>query len=1352
MQKTIKVLSLAVLVGMEILTPFSYATSDEVAGWLVPENQTEVTPELDAEESLETIAEQTLENTSPEVVEEAEDVNKEKSKKEEDASEEISEEEIPEIVAPDTETNPESENLSGNVVDENIEKSVEGTLEEKIKEELSGSDLENVTSELDWDLDDESEETDREEMNEGAVAENKEVLGINSEEQIPEEIVEKAEEKTLVEEKIEEALHVIWSLFSEEKYDDSDAWEFAIYFKNSEWEYEYYNTLKFDKNISKKVINIQWETQGIKIEKISWYELNLDELTLEWVTDSELERKLSETDNDVIEIEDSQEFNITWEGKLIISGRCPSKLLWTEYAFMFPLKWDVNDNYPFFEYELDSNTATFSDVSLEIPSEEYLFYKINNVHTISGHPSAPMYYYVANDDEFLYILTEAFIDNTYDHWRDYSKVYVKTSEWIKTYQVNTTEENEYWKWWFKYTDSSEVYDWQHMEYLIKVPLSVLWDDNKIWLAFEYYGTAIWYYRHMPFLFSIVDNNWYGQPFKNFKISLTWDVEEICEDDTLCKNMVWDLEGDTIVTYPTSRSNTLNAYWFMYLYPEAWDLDSLLENHYVDAIKKIFNGLEVEVSVETMDEELWEMTYALYTWKIAVDSERLCDEFKSCDNNIVAYHNGMGNSYFVTPLNIVGNDSNILTIVDDESLLESIVWDYISYQNENESNIKYIDTKWNIFSMWTITFNDWNREITILDRNLWARDSSLWFYWKYENLAKNGGLSEWNILQYDERFDSSYGYYFQRWNNFWFSSNEHDWLFERGDWNRNWYLEMWAGPKNIEKYSWNNPYVWDIFYKNDNYWYWTDSKNLKTLWWWDDEDVENEDYKKQWPCPEGYHIPRKEEMENLQNTIWNIMEEIGMNSEDSEQSTNFLRYTSLIPLAWAHYAWSYRSCDGIEDQDCLAYLRTSTTSEGSNWIEIYDLEISEDYSKFDDSVPWWGFSLRCFKDESDEDVVILKYETNGWTEIQSQTIKSWEYWYLPWYTSQKTWNVIAEWYSDPDFKNKINFEDWTMRFSNFRMDANNASIDENWNKTITIYAKWIQNKQTWPIKYNENAWIVYKDTTGKEFKMWTISITNWNQSVIMLDRNLWANTNDISSTWSYWYYFQRWNNYWFSSDKNADLKFEEQHQKAVWSWNVPYISDKFVANWDYLWMDSENYNLWWGNSEDVREKQWPCPEWFHVPTANDLELLFWLWYEYAWLTRNEYWDFSDSFTLKDFREAFKIPLSQWIDTWWVTEEWPFAWLRMSEIDNWMELVLIWAWYETQIFVQNWNIPDEMMDTDLWWASVRCFANPASLVYNEETGETYVIQIWERVNRQDILEDREWFKFMWWYAKFFDEDWN
>ena len=54
---------------------------------------------------------------------------------------------------------------------------------------------------------------------------------------------------------------------------------------------------------------------------------------------------------------------------------------------------------------------------------------------------------------------------------------------------------------------------------------------------------------------------------------------------------------------------------------------------------------------------------------------------------------------------------------------------------------------------------------------------------------------------------------------------------------------------------------------------------------------------------------------------------------------------------------------------------------------------------------------------------------------------------------------------------------------------------------------------------EQFWIIHN------IEEWTIMLDNWEESITIMDKNLWT---DIAWTWeeSYWYYFQRWNNHGF----------------------------------------------------------------------------------------------------------------------------------------------------------------------------------------------------------------------------------
>ena len=170
--------------------------------------------------------------------------------------------------------------------------------------------------------------------------------------------------------------------------------------------------------------------------------------------------------------------------------------------------------------------------------------------------------------------------------------------------------------------------------------------------------------------------------------------------------------------------------------------------------------------------------------------------------------------------------------------------------------------------------------------------------------------------------------------------------------------------------------------------------------------------------------------------------------------------------------------------------------------------------------------------------------------------------------------------------------------------------------------------------DEQHWIIHN------IEEWTITLDNWEESITIMDRNLWAET---AWTWeeSYGYYFQWWNNHWFSL--NSEIKTWKDlvtRDVALQYWpNNWYDSDvQFVVMDNYEEINSNinkgNYFLaavndnlrWWsGDSEIVKhigeyvidmfrwdtenprvERQWPCPEWFHVPSLGEVHKLLKLW--------------------------------------------------------------------------------------------------------------------------------------------------
>lgn len=129
-----------------------------------------------------------------------------------------------------------------------------------------------------------------------------------------------------------------------------------------------------------------------------------------------------------------------------------------------------------------------------------------------------------------------------------------------------------------------------------------------------------------------------------------------------------------------------------------------------------------------------------------------------------------------------------------------------------------------------------------------------------------------------------------------------------------------------------------------------------------------------------------------------------------------------------------------------------------------------------------------------------------------------------------------------------------------------------------------------ITYNDNL-TTRTDLNWNEFQYWTITVEYSWDSITLMDRNLWATTNDITSTWSYGYHYQWWNNYWFLSKWTNSANFPNWEEAVIdlvqrnpsydnnWYYWVNFIkhnNDKQLITIDYrLWWDNEHHNnIWW----------------------------------------------------------------------------------------------------------------------------------------------------------------------------------
>ena len=270
------------------------------------------------------------------------------------------------------------------------------------------------------------------------------------------------------------------------------------------------------------------------------------------------------------------------------------------------------------------------------------------------------------------------------------------------------------------------------------------------------------------------------------------------------------------------------------------------------------------------------------------------------------------------------------VVNAETTITHYTWSNISYTlNWNE-----------LFTwVWTITITDWTDTITILDRNLWAKKA--WTGCKDRNW--------WTVCAW---WDDTYGYHFQRGNNYWFDPNDSsinvkyvssDWAEwdDSGSYNNSWYY----GSTFIE---WDSSHWYD---------YWKDStsssSNHENLRWWggDYNDASNwfgkNNENRRWPCPEWFHVPSYGELQKLQSML----------NADGKRNTGTLHNELLIPVA------GYRGSPGVSVYGMGSYgeLWSSSPYSASDpksrilFLNVHGSLNMSNVSRAD------ALSVRCFYD-------------------------------------------------------------------------------------------------------------------------------------------------------------------------------------------------------------------------------------------------------------------------------------------------------------------------------------------------------------------------------------------------------
>ena len=159
----------------------------------------------------------------------------------------------------------------------------------------------------------------------------------------------------------------------------------------------------------------------------------------------------------------------------------------------------------------------------------------------------------------------------------------------------------------------------------------------------------------------------------------------------------------------------------------------------------------------------------------------------------------------------------------------------------------------------------------------------------------------------------------------------------------------------------------------------------------------------------------------------------------------------------------------------------------------------------------------------------------------------------------------------------------------------------------------------PIQTNYQTW--------EDLELYFVKTETSQTHYTIMDRNMGASEryNQDSSnqnTWSYGYYYQWWNNYWFEACYEqwcTPLVATTGTQLWSWTWSL-FPNDTIRRYWRkqfYIkngtegntWMKGSTTwdNIWWWwwdtysknwESTTLEYRMWPCPEWYHIPSVKE----------------------------------------------------------------------------------------------------------------------------------------------------------
>ena len=278
------------------------------------------------------------------------------------------------------------------------------------------------------------------------------------------------------------------------------------------------------------------------------------------------------------------------------------------------------------------------------------------------------------------------------------------------------------------------------------------------------------------------------------------------------------------------------------------------------------------------------------------------------------------------------------------------------------------------------------------------------------------------------------------------------------------------------------------------------------------------------------------------------------------------------------------------------------------------------------------------------------DSTGWVAWEIKVVwwcfyaYDWEYWHL----INQSWTWGCEWFeaAQPCLFWNVQLQAWD------RVSAYNAIISTECRAEEVVCKNWelvsVDDETDKSYKYAYCfAWEGdVKLDGGAVFEEITIcNPSNSSECITIMDHNLWAVTNDITNPDSYGYYYQWWNNHWFSN--NWSIATSSSQVNASWygPWNY-YESSTFIVrtSGSYSWDSTNNHNLWWWIWDTLssnwawsnEDRQWPCPSGYHVPSILEWKNIYNLWCN----GNSSSCSSSNKWTL--FGQYFKLPFAGNLD--------------------------------------------------------------------------------------------------------------